>query len=94
MRTLRQLYATVTLTYISFFVLCGFFEESIVHVALVSAYCICKKNLLEKRQLTNKFESSGKSILRRPPKIALTIITVSIFFKHFLLGRLRVRGLT
>ena len=56
MRTLRQLYATVTLTYISFFVLCGFFEESIVHVALVSAYCICKKNLLEKRQLTNKFK--------------------------------------
>ena len=49
MRTLRQLYATITLTYISFFVLGDFFEESIVHVALVSAYCICKKNLLEKR---------------------------------------------
>ena len=38
--------------------------------------------------------SSGKSILRRPPKIALTVYTVSSLFKHFLLGRLRVRGLT
>ena len=39
-------------------------------------------------------KSSGKSILRRPPKIALTVYAVSIFFKHFLLGRLRLRGLT
>ena len=39
-------------------------------------------------------KSSGKSILRRPPKIALTVITVLSFFKHFLLGGLRVMGLT
>ena len=72
-----------------------FFEESIVHVALVSAYCICKENLLKKKhswQINSK--SSGKSILRRPPKIALTVYTVLSLFKHFLLGRLRVRGLT
>ena len=28
-------------------------------------------------------KSSGKSILRRPPKIALTVYTVSSFYKHF-----------
>ena len=34
------------------------FEESIVHVVFVSAYCIGKENLLEKKktQLTNKFK--------------------------------------
>ena len=28
--------------------LSDFFEESFVHVALVSAYCICKENILKK----------------------------------------------
>ena len=31
-----------------------FFEESIVHVALVSAYCICKENILKKKNTVDK----------------------------------------
>ena len=27
----------------------NFFEESIVHVILISAYCICKENLLKEK---------------------------------------------
>ena len=62
----------------------------LVHIVSVRrTYWKKKKNSWQRNS-----KSSGKSILRRPPKIALTVNMVSSFFKHFLLGRLRVRGLT